>query len=209
MRVDDALGVARRAGREEQRRHVAGLAGRHLAGEHIGRRRATLFDERVQRRQARLVVVAQATRVVEPDVRQLRALLAQLQHLVDLLLVLHHRERDLGVVDREDELRGYRVLVQRHRHGAQRLRGQHAGVQPRPVFADDDEMLAALQTRRGQPLRQLLHQRRELCPGQRLPDAKGLFAQRRRVGPAGRVVEQEPRKGRQACLQREGSGPRL
>ena len=50
---------------------------------------------------------------------------ADLEQLVDLLLVFDDRVPHLGVVDREDELGARRVLVERHRHRAERL---HASI---------------------------------------------------------------------------------
>jgi hypothetical protein len=201
-----------RARGEEQRRDIVLVAGLDL-GRKPRRPLAvggtSLQDQLIQRGQARLVVVAQAARVVEPDAPELRALPAQLQHLVDLLLVLHDGEGNLGVVQRKDELRRDGVLIKRHRHGAERLRGQHGGVKPRAVLADDDHMRPAPQARGRQAECQLPHQHGKRRPGQRLPHAEGFLAQRRRVGPAGRVVEQEPWKGGQACLRCAGWSPRL
>src|SRR5690606_39306646 len=59
-----------------------------------------------------LGVVAQAARVVVPDVAQLGILRPHLQELVDLLLVLDDRESDAGVPEDVDHLLGHRVLVE-------------------------------------------------------------------------------------------------
>jgi len=154
------------------------------------------FDQRVQAGQPGLGVVAQAARVVIPDAAQLRALRADLQQLVDLFLVLGDGERHLGVVDREDELRGDRVLVQRHGHSAERLRRQHRRVEPRAVLADDDQVLAAPQAGVGQAAGQLAHQLLQLRPGAGLPDPVFLLAQRGGVRAAPCVLEQQARKRR-------------
>ena len=122
MGVDHALGVAGGAGGEEHRGHVTGLRFRHFGAEKVrvlaGVNRSS-GNQLVQRGQARLVVLAQAARVVVKDMGQLRALGAQFEHLVDLLLVLDHGEAHLGVVDRKHAFGGHRVLVQRHRNRAQ------------------------------------------------------------------------------------------
>ena len=170
--------------------------------------RATGGEQRVEWREAGLVVVAQAARVVEPDVRQLRALGANLDQLVDLLLVLDHREGDVGVGDRPDELGRGRVLVERHRDRAERLRREHRGVEPRPVLADHDQVLAALQACFGEPAGERLHQLGEGAPGERLPDAELLLAQRRRVRARGGVIEQEAREGRLHRCEERGKAPR-
>ncbi len=194
MRVHHALGVAGRAGGEEHGRHVVRRGLRHLGVEEAGVAGVVglaSLDEGVDRQQAGLVVIAQAARVVVPDMRQLRALLAQLDHLVDLLLVFHDREAHLGVVHREHVLGRHRVLVQRHRNGAQRLRRQHRRVQTRAVLTHHHHVVAACDAERRHAARQLAHQRRQLPPGGGLPDAVFLLAQGRRVGARGGVLEQQ------------------
>ena len=171
----------------------------HLALEQAGvllAVRAPGGHERLERGQAGLVVVAQAARVVVPDVRELRALRADLQHLVDLLLVLHHTETHLGVVDRKDAFTAHGVLVQRHRNGAQRLGGQHGGVQARAVGADHHHVFAALQAGLVQAAGHRFHQLRHRGPGGGLPDAVFLLAHGRRGGAAFRVFQQEPGESR-------------
>jgi hypothetical protein len=149
------------------------------------------LDQRVQRRQPRLVVVAQAARVVVPDALQRAGSprLAHLEHLVDLLLVFDDGHAHFGVVHREDVFGGHRVLVQRHRHGAQRLHGQHRRIQARPVLADDHDVVVALQTGLGQAAGHGAHLGGEVGPGRRLPDAVHLFAQRGRAGALGGVLQ--------------------
>ena len=165
--VDDALRLAGRPRGEEHRRDVVGLRLGDLLGEEAGSRRrvgATRLDQRVERGEAGLAVVAQAARIVEPDPRQTRALVAHLDQLVDLLLVLDDGEGDVGVGDREDELAGGSVLVERHRDRAERLGGEHRGVETRPVLADDDEVLAALQPGFGETARERLDELGERAP---------------------------------------------
>ncbi|MDT4856879.1 hypothetical protein FQZ97_912820 [compost metagenome] len=123
--------------------------------------------------------------------RELRALLTDLQHLVNLLLVFHHAEAHLGVVDREDTLAAHRVLVKRDRNGAERLRGQHGGVEPGAVGTDHDHVFAALQAGLMQPAGQGLDQPGHVAPAGGLPDAVFLLAHRRRVGAALGVVQQQ------------------
>jgi methylase of polypeptide subunit release factors len=60
--------------------------------------------------------MAQPARIVVVDALQHRAARQDLEQLVDLLLVLGERERDLRVLDREHHFVGDRVLVERHRH---------------------------------------------------------------------------------------------
>ena len=92
-----------------------------------------------------MVVVAQAARLVVDDVLEPRQPLRDRQDLVDLLLVLDHRERDLGMLEHVGHLVGDRVRLDRHRHAAEHLRGRHRPVEPRPVVADDGDLVAALE----------------------------------------------------------------
>ena len=98
--MDDTLRIAGRAGGEEQRGDVGGLRLGDLGLEEAGMLLvpgAAGRDQRVERREAGLAVVAQSSRVVVPDARDPRARGAHLDHLVDLLLVLDDRESDLGI----------------------------------------------------------------------------------------------------------------
>ena len=65
--------------------------------------------------------MAQPARVGEDHRLEPRAALLDRDQLVDLLLVLGDREPHLGVVEDIGHLVGDRVLVDRHRHAAQRL----------------------------------------------------------------------------------------
>ena len=147
--VHHALGVAGGAGGEKHRGHIVGVAGvdfllhpTRVSG-HMGGPRA---HARVQRGQPVFLVIAQTARVVVNDVRNGRALATDFDHLVDLLLVFHHRKTHLGVVDGEHIFRGHRVLVQRHRDGAQGLGRQHGGGQARAVGTHHHDVLATAQS---------------------------------------------------------------
>ncbi|MCY1368114.1 hypothetical protein D9M69_550780 [compost metagenome] len=170
--------------------------GERLAGAHQ-------FFERAQ---AGLVVVAQAARVVVVDVRELRAAVADFEHLVDLLLVFHHREAHLGVVDREHALGAHGVLVQRHGDRAQRLCGQHGGVEPGPVGPDHHHVFTTPQAGLVQTAGDRLDQLRHGGPGGGLPDAVFLFTHRRRGGAAFRVVQQKLGESRLHCRSLLGLG---
>ena len=111
---------------------------------------AAALLELVEAQQARVLVVPQAPRVVVDDVLELRALGADVEQLVHLLLVLDHREARLGVVDDELHLLLDGVLVERHRDAAERLGGQHRPVELRAVVADHRGLVAARKAERGQ-----------------------------------------------------------
>ena len=111
--------------------------------------------------------------------RQARALGPCLKQLIDLLLVFGKGEGHLGVVDWEHALYSGRVLVQRYRHRTQRLRGQHGGVQARPVGAHHHHVLPPTQTGLVQTAGQVRHHGGEIGPAQGLPDAVFFFAHSR------------------------------
>ena len=113
------------------------------------------------------------------------------EQLVDLFLVLDHGEADLGMVEDESHLLGDRVLVQRHRHRAQRLGRGHGPIQPRPVVADNGDLVARLQAERGEAAGQRAHFLGDLAPSPGLPDAQILFPGRRLPGPPARVFRQQ------------------
>ena len=178
-------------------RDVVGPARGHRVGEEVRvrvvMRAAEALDALVGVQEV-LRVVAQPARVVEDDVLELRAAVPDLQHLVDLLLVLDDGEVDVGVVQHVDHLLGHRVLVERHRDAAQRLRRGHRPVQARAVVADDREVHPALEAERGQPAGERAHLLGDLRPGPGLPDAEVLLARGRVVAAHLRVVQQQARE---------------
>ena len=83
-----------------------------------------LVDERVQRMQARMIVIAQAARPRRKECSVSRAAGRPIgDELVDLLLVLHDGEADVGVFEHVGHFVGDGVRIDRHRNGAQHLRG--------------------------------------------------------------------------------------
>src|SRR3546814_2855183 len=93
-----------------------------------------------------LRIMAQAARFVVDDALQARAALLDLEKLVDLLLVFHHGEACLGVLQHIGDLVGDGVLVKRDRDAAQRLHGGDGPVKARAVVADDSHLVAAPDT---------------------------------------------------------------
>ncbi len=206
-----AFRLARRAGRVEHPGHVVAAALRHLLVEKAGMRPvvfAAAFDEPLVARHA--FVVVQPPRVVVVDVAERGHAGRRLQQLVDLLLVLDERVVDFRVVQHEDELGGRRVLVHRHRNAAERLRGDHRPVEPRPVVADDREMHAAPESLGREAAGKRADFGGDLAPRPRLPDAEVLLAGGRMIRAHAGVVQQEPRKRVRPLLQsRLPSGPRM
>jgi hypothetical protein len=154
-----------------------------------------LAPRRLQRVEARQpFVVAQSARIVEVDVHESRHLGLRFEHLVDLLLVLDDRVGDRRVVQNERELRRRRILVHRHRHAAERLRGGHRPIEPRPVVADDREVHAAREAVRGEPARERPDLAGDLAPRPGLPDAQRFLAHRGTIAALLRVAQQQPWK---------------
>jgi hypothetical protein len=177
--MHNALRIAGGAAGEEQCGHVLRLALCDLVVEQrsIGRIVGLACgDQCVERIESGLAVVAQAARIVVPDSPEHRAARAHFDHLVDLLLILDHGVADFRILDREHVFGGHRVLIQRHRHGAERLRSEHRGIQAWPVLADHHQVIAAFHAGVRHAARQPSHQQRELGPGGGLPDPVLLFA---------------------------------
>ena len=84
--------------------------------------------------------------------------------------------RDAGVLDQKGHFGCRRVLVQRHGHGTQPLRGAHRGIQTRAVVPHQRHMPAPLQPARGQCRGNGLHLVAELAPAQSFPDAMFFLA---------------------------------
>src|SRR5207244_12156874 len=119
----------------------------------------------------RLAVVLQAARVVDHDPLQARQVRADAEDLVGLLLVLHHHDPRLAVLDDVAHLVGQTVDVDADRHRAERL-GAQLRVEPRrPVAADDRDALAPPQAERLEAERQGADVRRVVLPRDFLPDA--------------------------------------
>ena len=197
MGVHHALGVARGARGEKHRRHVISVAGvdfllhpTRVRG-HMGGPRA---HARVQRGQAAFLVIAQAAWVVIDDVRNARTLAADFDHLVDLLLVFHHRKTHLGVVDGEHIFGRHRVLVQGHRNGAQGLGRQHGDGQARAVGTHHHDVLPTAQAGQMQACSHLRGHLRHIGPTVAVPNAIFFFAHGRGLRSLLGLAHQQLRK---------------
>ncbi len=156
-----------------------GDLGRHQVRRRQQQRGAALLHRGVG--QQPLVVPEPARIVVQHDAER-RHLLLDLQELVDLLLVLGQRETRAGMLDDIGELVGHRILIDRHRHAAQRLRRAHRPIESRPVVADHDQPIATPEAEIDQPRRQQEDLLGDMGPAIGLPDAVFLFAVGRPVG---------------------------
>ena len=160
------------------------------AGRLVERLAAELLDG-VEGMQAVDGIFLQAAVVVVDDVLDSLAVFADLQDLVDLLLVLHHGEAHACMIEHEAHLGGHRVLIDRHRDGAQRLGGAHGPVEPRPVIADDRHLVAARQAEPGEAHGERGDLVAHLGPGPDLPDAQVLLAHGRAIGETPGVTQQQ------------------
>ena len=158
---------------------------------------AAHFHQLVDVVQEGLGVVAHAARVVIDDMLERRQLILDLEQFVNLLLILDDGETDAGVLHHEEHFGGDRILVQRHRHAAERLGGAHHHVQMRPVVADDGKVVATLETEFGEAAGQRPDTFCDVGPRPGLPDPEILLAHRRRVGTSSRVIQQQARKSMQ------------
>ena len=132
--------------------------------------------------------------ILVEDASEMRQAILDADQLVDLFLILGHGEARLRVIEDEQHLLGDRVLVDRHRHGAEALGRQHRPVELRPVVADDGDLVAALHAECCEATGNRPHSGRRLGPAMGLPDAEFLLAHRRPVAVQPRVVQHELRK---------------
>ena len=160
--------------------------------------RAELAPGRLHRLEGledRVVVIAQAARVVIDDQLQVRQAVLQRQDLVDLFLVLGNDDRGLGVIEHIGELGRDRVLVDRDGDAAEALRGELRDIEARAVLPDDRQLVAAPEALGGEPLREIAHLLPIAPPAVSLPDAAVLLAQGRAVGCPLGIAPQQLRQG--------------
>ena len=181
MRQHRALGVAGGAGGVADEGEVVGPALLDGGVEVAAVRLAELATHRLhvgERLQPVVLVVQHSARIVVDHVAERRELVAERHHLVDLLLVLGHDHRDIGVIPDEGQLLGDGVLVDGHRRAAQALRGHLRPVQTRPIVADDRQAVFPFEPEGGQPQREVADLGVILRPRARLPDPTILLADR-------------------------------
>ena len=135
-----------------------------------------------------------------------RAPLLDRDKLVDLFLVLGNRETHLRVIEHKGHLFGDRILVDRDRYTAQRLRRGNRPIERRPVVADDRELVAAPETAGRQTAGERLDLAGDLRPAPALPDPVILFAVGRPVRPQPRMFEQQFGKRIRRPVARMGRG---
>ena len=178
--VDHQRGVIQRLG-IEQRIGAAGIGGMasgaqpfHLAeGDQVG-----------------VVVAAQATHVDDHDPAQPRQFRPPLQHLVRLFLILHHHHVDIGMGEHIGDLarRAGRVDADRDRTDDA---GAQLGDHPfGPVFGQNADMAPGAHAQRLQPQPEGAGALEIAGPGDRLPDAVILLADREPVALSAGMLAQ-------------------
>jgi len=153
-----------------------------------------------------LPVVRHPARVVEDHEAERRQLVLEREDLVHLLLVLCDDDRDLRVLPDVGQLAGDRVLVDRHRDAAERLRGHLGPVKPRPVVADDRQLVASLEAERRQTVGEVAHVVVVLEPRVRLPDAPVFLSDGRAVAQVTGVLLEQLRQRRRLSHGRSPAG---
>jgi hypothetical protein len=156
--------------------------------------------------------VPEPARIVVDDDAERRHLAADLQQLVDLLLILGQRELRAGMLDDIGKLVGHRILVDRYRHPAQGLRRAHRPIEPGAVVADHDQPIAALESQVGQAGRQPPDLGGDMGPVIGLPDAVFLLAIGRTARAGAGALRQKlgkrvPSVGRAICRPRRHPSP--
>ncbi len=150
--------------------------------------RAPLLLHVLEGEERRVLVLPQAARVGVDDVADLRELVEHVEDLVDLLLVLGDDEGGVAVVDDVGDLGEVRVLVEPDRRRAGRLRGElgqtHSG-RLSPMIAT---LSPRLQAERDEAEREVPDVVVVLAPGEGLPDAELLLAQRDAVAESCRAL---------------------
>ena len=149
-----------------------------------------------------VVVIAKSPCLVIDDVLQLRQLFLHGQDFVDLLLVLHHRNRDVGMVEHIGQFGRDRVGIERHRNGAQSLRRQDRLIQTRPIVARNRDRVAALDAKFRQAERDCAHLAQQVRPAPGLPDTDILMPQCGTIAPHLRMMHQKLRKCILSSVQR-------
>ncbi|MCG8405749.1 MAG: hypothetical protein MI923_11175, partial [Phycisphaerales bacterium] len=195
-----ALRAARRAGGVEEHRNflaIRGLdeirPGRGAAG--IGLHGlAADFLNLGEFAQMRVIVIAQAARLVIDHVLELRYLVRKGQDLVDLFLVLYDGETDAGMVQHIGHFLGHGIGIDRNRDRLQRLNGAERPVEAGSIGADDGYLVSLSYADFMQADRKRADFLELFLPGPALPDPEILVACCRAVGETACVQQQILRK---------------
>ena len=181
----------------------------------ISRMRGAEFAARrldlIERLQHTRLIVTKPARIVVDHQFQVRQPGLQRQDLVDLLLVLSHDHRDLGVVQHKDQLAGDRILIHRNSGAAEALGGELRPIEARPVVADYRQLVAAPESVSRETKGEIVHLSPVFGPSPGPPNAVLLFADRGALSHRLGVAPQQPRqcaRGHAALSSRSLAVPR-
>jgi hypothetical protein len=149
-----ALRLAGGARGIEHHRDIVGRTLAHFLQEELGQPRVEILPALLYvgiGMQELLLVVTHAAWIVVDERFEPGQARLDLEQLVDLFLVLDHGKAHVSVVEDVRHLIGDRILVQRHRHATQALRGCHRPVQAWPIVPHDREIVAARESHRREP----------------------------------------------------------
>ena len=193
MRQHNPLGLAGAPGRMHEHGRSLGLcAGDQLVSQVriAGEQLRALCLERVPRDQARIGVSGQSTRIVVDNALDRRALLTQIEDLVDLLLVFGKREtRACFVNEVADFIEGC-IRERRHCVSMDSAGSQHSGVKSRPVVAQHQHDVACFETQSFKTSCAAKHDIKQLLPRRLLPDALAFLAHCDTVGKGSGILRQ-------------------
>ena len=193
MRQHNPLGLAGAPGRMHEHGGSLGqCAGDQLVSQVriAGEQLRALCLERVPRDQAWIGVNGQSTRIVVGNVFDRRALLTQIEDLVNLLLVFGKREtRACFVNEVADFIEGC-IRKRRHRVSVESAGGQHSGVKSRAVVAEHQHDVTCLETQSFKTGCAAKHDIKQLLPRRLLPDALAFLAHGDPVGKGPGILRQ-------------------
>ena len=194
MRQHNALGLAGAPGRMHEHRRSLGLcAGDQLVSQVriAGEQLLAPCLERVPRDQAWIGVSGQSTRIVVDNVFDRRALLTQIEDLVDLLLVFGKRETRARFVNEVADLIEGCIRERRHRVSMESAGGQHPGVKSRPVVAEHQHDVARFETQSLKTGCAAKHDIKQFLPRRLLPDTLAFLAHCDTVGKGPGILRQQ------------------
>ncbi|EWS66153.1 hypothetical protein Y695_00586 [Hydrogenophaga sp. T4] len=128
------------------------------------------------RNQSGIRIVGQAAWLVVNDVLDRCTLIAQIKHLVDLLLVFSQDKADMRLMHEVTDFVGCCSRVDGHRVAAQHAGREHAHVEPGSVVAQDQQGILCAKTQAFHAGRAGERGIQHLRPGGLLPYSQVLFA---------------------------------
>src|SRR5262249_5587972 len=198
MRQHRALGWPCRAGSIDQQRQLIGLGAADLLrpqagiGLVVG---AAERQERVERQHLRVAEGRQAFDVEDNYLPDVRAALAHLKVLVELLVVVDEQETRAAVVEDILDLVGHIVVIDAVRDAAS-THDSHIGVEPcRLGLGKDGDDLARLQPEADEAEPRRFGGLAVIAPRRGAPDAQALLAKRRLAAARAHLMIEQLRDG--------------